>query len=173
VSVKPPGKTAFRALRARQTRIRPSRRRWKRRGPKRASTLPGEAVSLYDEWNRRAKTEIPDKRRAEMEHKAERVYNLLKKSFAEHPKRYYAIFLVLLFLAGLGLSVLAAKLSRWPLFAEILHELGIAFMIAVILAIVIETYALLKFGRELGVDVLAAVFQRHVPNRVRKNSGSK
>jgi hypothetical protein len=34
----------FRALRARQTRNRPSRRRWKGRGPKPAKTLLGKAV---------------------------------------------------------------------------------------------------------------------------------
>jgi hypothetical protein len=73
-------------------------------------------------------------------------------------------FVVVVGVTGVLLMVLSAK-SAESLVRDVLEELGIAFVVAAILAAGVDTFARMKSADELQRDVLAAVFRRLIPDQ--------
>jgi hypothetical protein len=95
-----------------------------------------------------------------------RLINDLKNWIAEHPHRYYRIALAVIVLTGVSSLVLSSLMSAGSLLTRLMEELGIALTIAAILAVVIETYARLKFAAEEKKDAIQAIYGRVIPSVV-------
>jgi hypothetical protein len=79
------------------------------------------------------------------------------------PIRFYLRFFAVAVLLSVVLLVISGFLPERSLTARILDELGIALVIAAILAAGIETYARMRFEDELKRGVVEAIYKRMIP----------
>jgi hypothetical protein len=95
-----------------------------------------------------------------------RLKNACDEWFAEKPGRFLIAFVFVVGGIGVSLIVYSTYLSAESLAGRFWGELGIAFTIAAILALGVESFAQLKAAEELKRNVLAAVFKRLIPEPV-------